>query len=77
MPYSAVVKVAPINKEPNFTVQPNPVVYKTLKIIFDNIKGAYSLKLPAKQGVTTLNRSVSINTNAEVKTFFSVWKLLP
>ena len=67
--YSAVVKVAHIDEESSFTVQPNPVVDKTLKIIFENMKGAYSLKLLTKQGATILSRAVTINSNAEVKTF--------
>ena len=50
-------------------MQPNPVADKTLKIIFKNMKGIYSLKLLTEQGATILSRAVTINSNAEVKTF--------
>ncbi|MFN0081472.1 MAG: hypothetical protein ACKVOM_03055, partial [Ferruginibacter sp.] len=65
--YSAIVKVVDNKVKPQFTIQPNPVIDKTLHINFENMKGSYSMKLMSKQGATVFSKQINVSSINEVQ----------
>ena len=64
--YSDMVKVLVSDENSSFTVQPNPVVNKTLHINFENMQGSYSVTLIAAQGSSVFSKAIKITNAKEV-----------
>ncbi len=65
--YSAIVKLSNADTKPGFTIQPNPVINKTLHVNFKNMEGLYSIRLTSKQGATVLSKQITIAAGSQTK----------
>ncbi len=65
--YSEIIKVTDNDGKPHHTIQPNPVINKTLNINFENMQGNYSILLVAKQGGMAFSTQVTVSSAKEVK----------
>jgi hypothetical protein len=65
--YSAIVKLSSADVKPGFSIQPNPVVNKTLHINFENMKGSYRMKLLSKQGASVFTKQINVASLNEVQ----------
>ena len=65
--YSNVVKIVENDIKPVFAVRPNPVENKTIRMIFENLEGDYSLKLVTKQGSAVYSSQITVASAQEVK----------
>jgi hypothetical protein len=65
--YSAIVKLSSADVKPGFSIQPNPVVNKTLHINFEKMKGSYRMKLLSKQGASVFTKQINVASLNEVQ----------
>ncbi|MFN0082040.1 MAG: beta strand repeat-containing protein [Ferruginibacter sp.] len=65
--YSTTVKLSSATIHPAFSIQPNPVINKTLHISFQNMEGLYSIRLTTKQGATVLSKQITIAAGNQAK----------
>lgn len=65
--YSAIVKLSSADVKPGFSIQPNPVVNKTMHINFKNMEGVYSLTLTSKHGATVFSKQITLAAGSPVK----------
>ena len=65
--YSAIVKLSSADVKSGFSIQPNPVVNKTLHINFQQMEGLYSIRLTNKQGATVFTKQITLAAGSQVK----------
>jgi hypothetical protein len=65
--YSAIVKLSSAATQPTFSIQPNPVVNKTMHINFQKMEGLYSIRLTNKQGATVFTKQITLAAGSQVK----------
>ena len=65
--YSSIVKVVEAAVKPLFSVTPNPVENKTVRINFENMEGVYRVTLLSKQGASVYTTSLNVASIREVK----------
>jgi hypothetical protein len=65
--YSSIVKLSSADVKPGFSIQPNPVVNKTLHINFQQMEGLYSIRVTNKQGATVFTKQITLAAGSQVK----------